>query len=164
MTAVMERVTCVWETSSDEDTEELAALLARGLRAPLVVLLQGDLGAGKTTFVRGFVRALKGGEDVVVQSPTFALARSYQTTPLVRHLDLYRLQGADSAALDELGLTEMLDQPDGFAFVEWPVDRIETAAGRLEFTILDEQRRRIHVDIPRASCSQALVERLRCEG
>lgn len=105
-------------TTSSEDTEALAAELAKGLKAPLVVFLEGELGAGKTTFVRGFVRALPGGESVAVQSPTFALARSYPTTPPVHHLDLYRLPDRDS--LEELGLLELLLDERALCLVEWP--------------------------------------------
>ncbi len=109
----------------------LAAALARALVAPYVMLLDGELGAGKTTFVRGFVRALPGGAGVVVQSPTFALARSYPTTPVVHHLDVYRL--SDGAALDALGLHDLVHS-DGFALVEWARDLVDvTHAARLTF-------------------------------
>ena len=105
-------------TTSCVETEALAAELALGLHAPLVVLLEGELGAGKTTFVRGFVGALPGGESVTVQSPTFALARTYPTSPPVHHLDLYRLAGRDS--LEELGLLELLLDERAICLVEWP--------------------------------------------
>jgi tRNA threonylcarbamoyladenosine biosynthesis protein TsaE len=106
-------------------TERFAAALARALRPPLLILLEGDLGAGKTTFVRGFVRALEGGSRVTVQSPTFALARTYATTPPVHHLDLYRFdQGslADGRGLEELGLLDMLEDRGAISLVEWPRD------------------------------------------
>lgn len=107
-------------TRSEAETEAFAAEIARRVRPPLVLLLEGDLGAGKTAFVRGFVRALPGGERAVVQSPTFALARSYPTTPRVHHLDLYRLAGAHG--LEELGLLELVHDEGAFCFVEWPRD------------------------------------------
>ncbi len=137
-------------TSSPTQTEALAARLARtmlgsGVALPWVILLDGDLGAGKTTFVRGFVRALPGGRDVVVQSPTFALARRYPTTPPVHHLDLYRLrqQAGAGAAVEELGLS---DVDDGIVFVEWPVRSAwpEPVVG-VALEILSPRRRRVRI-------------------
>src|SRR5690349_13345600 len=88
-------------------TERVAAAIAKMVKAPLVFLLEGELGAGKTTFTRGFVRAQKRGARAVVQSPTFALARSYETEPRVHHLDLYRIEAGVDDALDELGLRDL---------------------------------------------------------
>lgn len=99
-------------------TERLGAEIALLVKPPLILKLEGDLGAGKTTFVRGFVRALPGGRDVTVQSPTFALARTYPTTPPVHHLDLYRLR--HPSELSELGLLELIEDSQAFSLVEWP--------------------------------------------
>jgi len=103
-------------TTGAAQTEALAAALAADLRPGDVVLVSGDLGAGKTTFVRGACRAL--GVTGPVTSPTFTIARRYEDGRVpVSHLDLYRLAGAadeDPALLEEeLG-------PDRVAFVEWP--------------------------------------------
>ena len=103
-------------SGSAGETEALAAGLAGTLRAGDVVLVSGDLGAGKTTFVRGACRAL--GVTGRVTSPTFTIARRYESGRVpISHLDLYRLAGApagDPQLLeDELG-------PDRVAFVEWP--------------------------------------------
>ncbi len=103
-------------TAGPEETEALAADVAGRLRAGDVVLVSGELGAGKTTFVRGACRAL--GVTGRVTSPTFTIARRYEGGRLpVSHLDLYRLAGAapgDPELLeDEFG-------PDRVAFVEWP--------------------------------------------
>jgi tRNA threonylcarbamoyladenosine biosynthesis protein TsaE len=102
-------------TAAAEETEELAARLAGRLRPGDVVLVSGELGAGKTTFVRGACRAL--GVAGAVTSPTFTIARRYDGDVPVSHLDLYRLgdlADEDPALLaDELG-------PDRVAFVEWP--------------------------------------------
>jgi tRNA threonylcarbamoyladenosine biosynthesis protein TsaE len=143
-------------TSSAKATETLAASLARRLveeaRVPLVLLLTGDLGAGKTTFVRGFVRALPGGENVVVQSPTFALARTYPTAPPVHHLDLYRLQDTGSAdSVVELGLVDQCG--DGISFVEWPIAGTPWSApsGRVSIDIVSPRRRRIRIELPASS-------------
>ncbi|MDP2342261.1 MAG: tRNA (adenosine(37)-N6)-threonylcarbamoyltransferase complex ATPase subunit type 1 TsaE [Deltaproteobacteria bacterium] len=139
-------------TSSTKQTEAVAARLARSIlggssmRAPLVILLKGDLGAGKTTFVRGFVRALPGGEHVVVQSPTFALSRRYPTTPPVQHLDLYRLHDKPGAetAMRELGLDD--DDAGGIMFVEWPVPSTwGVPVVKVEIQILSPRRRRVQI-------------------
>ncbi len=104
------------ETTGAQATERLAARVARDLRPGDVVLISGDLGAGKTTFVRGACRAL--GVAGRVTSPTFTIARRYEDGDVpISHLDLYRLAGdgeADAALLeDEVG-------PDRVTFVEWP--------------------------------------------
>lgn len=110
-------------TTGAEQTEALAAELARDLRAGDVVLLRGEMGAGKTTFVRGAARAL--GATGPVTSPTFTIGRRYDdATPPVAHLDLHRLvalQDEDPALLDDYVT------PATVAFVEWP----EIAAGAL---------------------------------
>jgi tRNA threonylcarbamoyladenosine biosynthesis protein TsaE len=105
------------ETDSAEGTEHAAAELARRLRAGDVVLVSGELGSGKTTFVRGACRAL--GIADTVTSPTFTIGQVYggDGTLEVAHLDLYRLEslaGEDPALLDDY-LT-----PERIAFVEWP--------------------------------------------
>lgn len=133
------------ETNSPAETEALGARIAERLRAGDIVLLSGDLGAGKTTLARGACRAL--GFTGPVTSPTFTIGQRYQGGRLpISHLDLYRLQtleGEDPALLDDyLG-------PDGVAFVEWP----GAGAGRLGRPALEvrlahesEERRRIEVD------------------
>ena len=102
-------------TASAAETEAAGAELAAGLRAGDVVLVSGELGAGKTTFVRGAARALGVGSPVT--SPTFEIGHLYAGRVEVAHLDLYRLPslaGEDPALLDDY-LT-----PERVAFVEWP--------------------------------------------
>src|SRR3954454_2514443 len=105
------------ETDSPEQTTAAGADLAARLEAGDVVLVSGDLGAGKTTFVRGACRAL--GIRVPVTSPTFTIARRYEDGRVpVSHLDLFRL--AEGLGDEE---PELLDEelgPDRIAFVEWP--------------------------------------------
>jgi tRNA threonylcarbamoyladenosine biosynthesis protein TsaE len=103
------------ETSSPAQTEALAARLAQRLEPGDVVLVSGDLGAGKTTFVRGAARAL--GVEVPVTSPTFTIAHRYDGRVPVSHLDLFRLEGLD-AEEPELLADELA--PDRIAFLEWP--------------------------------------------
>jgi tRNA threonylcarbamoyladenosine biosynthesis protein TsaE len=104
------------ETSAE--TEALGAELAAGLRPGDLVLVEGELGAGKTTLVRGAVRAL--GHEGRVTSPTFTLASRYEDGRVpVSHLDLYRLRGAGPDA-EDLALLEDELAADRVVFVEWP--------------------------------------------
>ncbi|MGV6871086.1 tRNA (adenosine(37)-N6)-threonylcarbamoyltransferase complex ATPase subunit type 1 TsaE [Pseudochelatococcus sp. B33] len=98
-------------------TEHLAAVLAREARPGDLITLSGDLGAGKTTFARAFVRAFAGDGELDVPSPTFTLLQSYECARgTVVHADLYRI--SDPLELDELGWDEAID--DAVALVEWP--------------------------------------------
>ena len=100
-------------------TGRAAALLANLARAGDVIALWGDLGAGKTTFARGFIGALSPGEDSV-PSPTFTLVQTYPTVQGdIWHFDLYRLKRADEAY--ELGIEEAFAA--GISLIEWP-DRL----------------------------------------
>ncbi len=105
-------------STSPSSTKRIAAQLASLLKPPYVLLLEGDLGSGKTTFVSGFVEGLQQADPIQVQSPTFALARTYETIPRVHHIDLYRLHKASSLA--ELGLLDLIDDTKAFVLVEWP--------------------------------------------
>jgi len=102
--------------SSEEETIALGERLGRKLKPGAVVLLRGELGAGKTTFARGLARGA--GYKGRVSSPTFALAHVYRCKTLtLHHLDLYRVaKGADA----EIGLDELLADPRGAVIVEWP--------------------------------------------
>ena len=102
-------------SASAAQTEAIAAELARRLAPGDIVLVSGDLGAGKTTFVRGACRAL--GVRGPVTSPTFTIGRRYDGDVPVSHLDLYRL--GDLADEDPGLLADYLG-PDRVAFVEWP--------------------------------------------
>jgi tRNA threonylcarbamoyladenosine biosynthesis protein TsaE len=123
------------ETATAEETEAVAAGLAGRLRPGDVVLVTGELGSGKTTFVRGAARAL--GVTDPVTSPTFTLGQVYAGRgPEVAHLDLYRLEtldGEDPALLDDY-LT-----PERIGFVEWP-GVAEPALGRVAARVLIEHR------------------------
>ena len=103
-------------TASAEATERAGAELAARLSPGDVVLVSGDLGAGKTTFVRGALRALGVREEVT--SPTFVVGHLYEGAqgPLA-HLDLYRLDGLDH---EDPGLLDPYFGPDVITFVEWP--------------------------------------------
>ena len=101
-------------THSPEETRALAGHLAVQLRGGAVLLLEGDLGMGKTCFVQGLVAAL--GCDAPVTSPTYALVQEYAATPPLAHADLYRLSGAQ--AVWDLGLDEMWEA-GWIVAVEW---------------------------------------------
>lgn len=104
-----------YQTDTPAQTESLGAELARTLRAGDVVLIEGELGAGKTTFVRGACRAL--GVTGVVNSPTFTIGQRYRGDVPVSHLDLYRV--ASLSEEDPELLADYVGE-DRIAFVEWP--------------------------------------------
>jgi tRNA threonylcarbamoyladenosine biosynthesis protein TsaE len=113
--------------ADSEHTEQLGATLARcaprSSAGPLIVYLQGELGAGKTTLARGLLRAL--GVSGVVRSPSYTLLESYESAGLrLLHLDLYRLEGAADLAM--LGWRDELT-PGAMFLIEWP----ERAPGAL---------------------------------
>jgi len=112
------------QTSTSAQTEALAAELAAGLVPGDVVLVEGELGSGKTTFVRGACRAL--GVDGLVTSPTFTIGQRYPGRVPVSHLDLYRV--ADLNDEDPDLLADYLG-PDRIAFVEWPGGAVADIAG-----------------------------------
>jgi tRNA threonylcarbamoyladenosine biosynthesis protein TsaE len=123
-----------------EETEALAARVARNLRPGDVVTVAGELGSGKTTFVRGACRAL--GVEQPVTSPTYTIGHRYEGSVTVSHLDLYRFEGVSAA---EWGALEPYFD-DAVVFVEWP----EAAGGslpdprlRVRLSHVDEKRRLI---------------------
>jgi tRNA threonylcarbamoyladenosine biosynthesis protein TsaE len=128
-------------------TVAVGEALAKVLRAGDVVAMTGDLGAGKTTLVRGLLHALGHGGEV--PSPSFAIVQPYEDLdPPVWHADLYRLE--NPAELAELGLDSLGDE---ILIVEWPERAGQGAwpdALRLSLEILDPQRRRLTAETPAA--------------
>jgi tRNA threonylcarbamoyladenosine biosynthesis protein TsaE len=131
-------------TASEEETQAVARDLAATLQRGDVLLLAGDLGAGKTTFVKGLAAGL-GIDPGDVSSPTFTLLHEYRGGRLtLYHADLYRL---DTTAADDLGLDET-GVRDGVLAIEWP-DRLshELAGARLiRLEIVNDAARRITID------------------
>jgi tRNA threonylcarbamoyladenosine biosynthesis protein TsaE len=113
-----------FHSSSAAETEAIGARLAAGLTAGDVVLIEGELGAGKTTLVRGAARAL--GVTGPVTSPTFTIGQRYRAPVPVSHVDLYRVPGL--AGEDPDLLAEYLGD-DTVAFVEWPTGGERTIEG-----------------------------------
>ena len=130
-------------TASPEETEALAARLARSLGRGDIVAVSGELGAGKTTFVRGAARAL--GVTGPVSSPTFTIGHRYDAPVPVAHLDLYRIAGLDAEEWGDL-------EPyfDGtVAFVEWPEhggDWLPEARVVVTLKHVDESHRSVRID------------------
>ncbi len=136
----------IHQTTSEDDTLSLAARIAASARPRDVFLLQGPLGAGKSVFARGFIRALCGA-DTEVPSPTFTLLQTYDGPGAsIYHFDLYRLKDPDE--IFEIGWEEA--RSDGIALVEWPerlgphkpkkarTIRIEPGAGDSRRIMIDE--------------------------
>lgn len=105
-----------FETSSDEDTRRLGADLARVLPGRGVVLLIGELGAGKTTLAQGIVAGRGAARPGDVASPTFTLIHEYGDPVQVYHADLYRLDSAEQVR--RLGLEDLFEQP-ALVLIEW---------------------------------------------
>jgi tRNA threonylcarbamoyladenosine biosynthesis protein TsaE len=132
------------------ETKKLAEFLAKKLHKNDVIALYGDLGTGKTTFVRYLVEAL--GFKSRVQSPTFVLSRRYvdrsksSDVNVINHIDLYRLSNEKDAA--EIGITEFLQEPDSITIIEWP-EIIESllppSTIKIKFEALEDDLRKIYV-------------------
>ena len=134
-------MTATHTTRSEQETATVAKALASGFRAGDVILLSGDLGAGKTAFVRGLAEGLAI-DPREVSSPTFTLVHEYRGGRLtLYHVDLYRL---DRGATGDLGLEE-LGVGDGVLAIEWP-DRLTQnmeGARTVRIEIVDETTLRI---------------------
>ncbi len=152
---------------SPDQTRQIGVRLGRLARPGDLLLLRGQVGAGKTTFVQGLARGLS--VEGYVQSPTFALAaehpgRTADGKPIVLfHLDFYRLEGAEDIAT--FGYEEYLEAEDGIVAIEWP-ERIPAQILdeylMIEFRHLSESKRRL-VFRPNGNHASEMVEALRAE-
>jgi tRNA threonylcarbamoyladenosine biosynthesis protein TsaE len=134
-------------SQSAEATIQMAADFAKELKAGDILLLEGDLGAGKTTFVKGLAKGLKAKSSQVV-SPTFVLMNIYQGRLPIYHFDLYRLEKPEEIA--SLNIDEYLDG-DGVAVIEWPKRLgadMPTNTYVVEFKHKDENTREICISYP----------------
>ncbi len=140
-------------SASPAETEAVGATLAPELRAGDVVTVSGELGSGKTTFVRGACRAL--GVTVPVTSPTFTIGHRYLADPDVSHLDLFRFEGFSAAEWGDL--EPYFD--DAICFVEWPeaaVDALPPVRVEVRLSHVDPAQRQITLESP----ENALLDRL----
>ena len=129
-------------TKTPDETRGLGREYGQSLHAGDVVLLDGELGAGKTTFVKGLAEAC--GVKTIVRSPTFALMHRYRGDPDVVHVDLYREE--EPVGLEDLDLESC--QQDVVTVVEWPKGlsgHLWENAPRVEFEHVDETTRRIRL-------------------
>ena len=137
------------DSADANQTAAIGSVLADWLRDGDVVLLHGDLGAGKTTLAKGIATALR--IDAVVASPSFALVNEYDgglLAPISKlyHLDLYRLRGADELA--SIGFEDYIAPSDGVTLIEWPERAGDVLPDRyllIEITATGDQRRRLRL-------------------
>jgi len=142
------------ESHSADETEAVAARLAARLAAGDVVLVSGELGAGKTTFVRGACRAL--GVSGRVTSPTFTIGHRYAGTPDVSHLDLFRFRGFSAAEWGDL--EPYFD--DAIVFVEWPeagLGMLPPERARVRLEHIAPEARMVVVDADEGALVQGLA-------
>jgi len=134
-----------WHVTSEQETAVVAAELAPLLHKGDVVLLNGTLGSGKTTFVRALIRYLLH-DETDVPSPTFTLLQTYDTPYfIIYHFDFYRLKSPDEAY--EVGLEEAFDE--GVSLIEWP-DKVAALLPQkhksITFELMSDGTRKIHTE------------------
>ncbi len=147
-------------TSADEAaTCELGRLLGCLLEAPALILLEGDLGTGKSVFARGVARGLRVDSRIPITSPTFTLMNHYRARLDLYHFDLYRLTDPDE--LIEIGFDDYA-YGSGVALVEWPENTGGSLQGGLWVRLqrLDNERRLIELSAQDAD-HRTLLERLK---
>lgn len=130
-------------THSSDETVQVGRELGVRLKAPVLILLSGELGAGKTTLTKGIVSGIGAAGEEEVTSPTFTLVHKYEHGARVYHVDLYRI--GDFHDLETLGLEDLLAEP-GVVIVEWPDKltlRTDWPIVRIQLEHLSEESRRI---------------------
>ncbi|MBI4567436.1 MAG: tRNA (adenosine(37)-N6)-threonylcarbamoyltransferase complex ATPase subunit type 1 TsaE [Planctomycetes bacterium] len=154
-------------TASGDETAALGAALMRALPPRAVVTLEGELGGGKSCFVRGAVREFLKDPDAIVPSPTFTMVNGYVNAAGRRcwHVDLYRVR--QPAVLVTMGLAD-LREADALLFVEWPdhaQEPFDDALARVRFEHAGESRRRLLFQAPAPLIAPvALAARGACSG
>lgn len=133
-------------THSADETIALGRKIAAELKAPALVLLTGDLGAGKTTLTKGIASGLHAAKEEDVTSPTFTLVHRYEGETRVYHIDLYRI--GDAHDFETLGLEDVFAEK-AIVLVEWPERmalRTEWPITRVKLEHVDESTRRIRIE------------------
>ena len=134
-----------WITHSAEETIRLGKELGAQLKPPVLILLAGELGAGKTTLTKGLVTGLGAAREEDVTSPTFTLVHQYRNGARVYHIDLYRI--ADFHDFETLGVEDLFTEP-AIVIVEWPEKmaiRTDWPLLRIELEHVDETSRKLRV-------------------
>lgn len=137
------------KTNSEQETIELAVEFSKTLSSCALIAIEGELGAGKTCFVRGLCEGL-GGEPRQVSSPTFTIMQEYDVEGDRRlvHVDAYRL--SDEAELASIGWDELLEDPAAIIAIEWPSrikDAIPSRVVSITIEHLDPTTRNIHIQV-----------------
>lgn len=131
-------------SKSAEETMAIAENFAQSLKPATILALEGDLGSGKTTFIKGLAKGLGLADLDEVKSPTFALMHIYETVPPIYHFDLYRLESEKE--IESIGFDEFLNQPATIICIEW-AGRAEKflppSALRVKFEMIGPTDRRI---------------------
>ena len=132
-----------YTSNSVDNTNIIAADLASKMHGGEIILLSGDLGAGKTTFTKAFCKAL--GVTDNVTSPTFTFMREYMGKFPIYHFDMYRVTDEDE--LYELGLYEYLDSENGICLIEWnKFEDIQKPVININITRIDDTSRIIEIE------------------
>lgn len=137
----------VYNSTCEEDTEEIASCLAKYIPFGSVIALEGNLGAGKTVFARGFIKGFE--IDEVVSSPTFTLIKEYLAGKdnWIYHLDLYRITDIESALV--FGIDEYINDDNSIALIEW-AERIDEILPentiKVKIKTVDKNTRKITVE------------------
>jgi tRNA threonylcarbamoyladenosine biosynthesis protein TsaE len=139
-------------SSSPDDTFEIGRSIAEGLNGPAVIMLSGELGAGKTVLAKGVAAGLDI-DPVDVTSPSFTLINVHEGRLRLYHIDFYRLESGATAGL---GLEEIFDDPRAVIMIEWPERLLEVPKGAIRVRIehLAESSRKITVSPDLARSSQ----------
>ena len=132
-------------SQSAEQTIARGKELASQMRAPLLVLLRGELGAGKTTLAKGIISGLGAAAEEEITSPTFTLVHAFSGPVKVYHVDLYRVEGVQE--FDSLGLEDLFAEP-AIVLIEWPERmrlRTDWSVLRIDLEHIAEDERKITI-------------------
>jgi tRNA threonylcarbamoyladenosine biosynthesis protein TsaE len=135
-------------THSAEETIAQGRKLAARLKPPVLILLYGDLGAGKTTLTKGLAAGLGAADEDEVTSPTFTLIHKYDRGPRAYHIDLYRI--TDTHDLGTLGIEDIFSET-AVVIVEWPEKltlNLDWPVLRIHLSHVDETTRRLRIEAP----------------